>query len=71
MAADEGYLIAKTVRTGKEQLITLLLPINQSMAEVEDQKNIQEEALRAIAKQKAKLDSVLKKGYATMWDQCS
>ena len=59
------------MRTGKEQLITLLLPINQSMAEVEDQKNIQEEALRAIAKQKAKLDSVLKKGYATMWDQCS
>ncbi len=27
--------------------------------------------MRAIAKQKAKLDSMLKKGYATVWDQCS
>jgi hypothetical protein len=71
MAADEGYLIAEMVRTGKEQLIALPLPINQSVADAEDQNIIRAEAIRAIAKQKAKLDSVLKKGYATVWDQCS
>jgi hypothetical protein len=71
MAADEGYLIAKTVRTGKEQMIMLPPPINQSAADIEDQKIIQEKAIRAIAKQKAKLDSTLKKGYVTVWDQCS
>jgi hypothetical protein len=27
--------------------------------------------VRAIAKRKAKLDAALKKGYATVWDQCS
>ncbi len=36
-AADEGYLVAKMVRTGKEQLITLLPPIDQSRADTEDQ----------------------------------
>jgi hypothetical protein len=29
------------------------------------------EAIRATAKQKAKLDSTMKKGYGTVWDQCS
>jgi hypothetical protein len=49
-AADEGYLVTETVRTRKEQLITLPPPTNQSAADGEDQKNIQEEAIRAIAK---------------------
>jgi hypothetical protein len=34
------------------------------MADVDDQKIIGEEAIRAIAKRKAKLDGALKKGYA-------
>ncbi len=46
-------------------------PINQSGADAEDQQIIQEEAIRAIAKQKAKLDSALKKGYSTVWDKYS
>jgi hypothetical protein len=50
MAADEVYLVAKMVRTGKEQLMMLPPPINQSTAGAEDQKIIQEEAIRAIAK---------------------
>jgi hypothetical protein len=49
-AADEGYLVAGMVRMGKEQLITLPPPINQSVADAEDQKIIQEEAIRAITK---------------------
>jgi hypothetical protein len=71
MAVNEGYLVAKTVRTGNRQVITLPPPINQTTADTEDQKIIQEEAIRAMAKQKVKLDSLLKKGYATVWDQCS
>ncbi len=39
-AADEGYLVTKTVRTGKEQLIALPLPFDQSTADAEDQKII-------------------------------
>ncbi len=37
---DERYHIAKMVRMGKEQLIILPPPINQSGADVEDQKII-------------------------------
>ncbi len=39
-AADEGYLVAEMVRMGKEQMITLLPPIDQSVADGEDQKII-------------------------------
>ena len=39
-AADERHLTAKTVRRGKEQLIALPPPINQSTADTEDQKII-------------------------------
>jgi hypothetical protein len=70
-APDEGYLVAETVRTGRAQVIVLPPPVNDTTSDAADQKILQEEAVRAIAKQKAKLDSMLKKGYATMWDQCS
>jgi hypothetical protein len=63
-AAEQGYLVAETVRTGKAQTIALPLPINVSVADTEDQKVIQEEVIRAIPKRKAKLDGALKKGYA-------
>jgi hypothetical protein len=33
----EGYLVAKTVQTGKKQIIELLPPINESGAKAEDQ----------------------------------
>jgi len=70
--SDEGYLVAETVRTGKLQTIALPPPpIDTSASDAEDQKIIREEAVRAIAKRKVKLDSALKKGYATAWDQCS
>ena len=70
-ASDEGYLVAETVRTGKLQTIALPPPIDMLASDAKDQKIIREEAVRAIAKRKAKLDSALKKGYATVWDQCS
>ena len=70
-ASDKGYLVAETVRTGKLQTVTLPPPIDTTASAAEDQKIIREEAVQAITKRKAKLDSALKKGYATVWDQCS
>ena len=70
-AADEGYLVAETVRTGKEQIIALTLEIHPNAADADNQKIIREEAVRAIAKRKAKLDNALKKGFTTVYDQCS
>jgi hypothetical protein len=69
-AADEGYLVAKNVRTEKEQRITLLAPVDARTADADDQRIIREEAFRVIAKRKAKHDNALKKGFATVYDQC-
>ena len=66
MASDERNLVAETVRTGKLQMIVLPPPIDTTASDAEDQKIIREEAVRAIAKRKAKLDSALKKGYTTV-----
>ena len=70
-AADEGYLVAETVQTGKEHIIVLPLAVNPNAADADDQKIIWEDAVRAIAKRKVKLDNALKKGFATVYDQCS
>ena len=45
--------------------------VDPNSADADNQKIIQEEAVRAIAKRKAKLDNALKKGFATIYDQCS
>ncbi len=68
---EEGYLVAEMIGTGKVQMIVLPPLVDMSAADVEDQKNIQEEVIRVITKHKAKLDGALKKGYTTTWDQCS
>ncbi len=39
-AADEGYLVAKTMRMGKQQIIVLPLPIDASVVDADDQKII-------------------------------
>jgi hypothetical protein len=65
-AAEEGYLVAEMVRTGKAQTIALSPPVNASAADEEDQLYIQEETIRVIAMRKAKLDGALKKGYDNM-----
>jgi hypothetical protein len=45
--------------------------VDPNSADTDDQKIIREEAVRAIAKRKAKLDNALKKGFATVYNQCS
>ena len=72
--ADEGYLVAKTVRTRKAQVIALSVPVDANAPDAVDQRIIQDTRrshIKAIVKKKAKLDSTLKKGYATVCDQCS
>ena len=39
-AADEGYLVAETVRTGKEQIIALLPAVDPNAADADNQKII-------------------------------
>ena len=45
--------------------------VDPNSADADDQKIIREEAVRAIAKRKAKLDNALKKGFTTVYNQCS
>ena len=70
-AVDEGYLVTETARTGMEQVIVLPPAVNPNAADADDQKIIWEEAVRAVAKKNAKLDNALKKGFVTVYDQCS
>ena len=54
------------------QLITLPPVVtNPNAVDADDQKIIREEAVKAIAKRKARLNNALKKGFATVHDQCS
>jgi predicted transcriptional regulator len=69
--AYEGYLVAKMVCTGKKQIIELPPAMDESAADVEDQKIIRDEEVKTVAKRRLKLGEALKKGYATVYDQCS
>ena len=70
-SAYEGYLVAKTVRTGKKQIIELPPAVDESAADAEDQKIIRAKEVKMVAKRQLKLGEALKKGYATVYDQCS
>jgi hypothetical protein len=70
-SAYEGYLVAKTVRTGKKQIIELPPAVDESAADAEDQKLIRAKEVKTVAKMQLKLGEALKKGYATVYDQCS
>ena len=70
-SAYEGYLVAKTVRTVKKQIIELLPALDESAADAADQKIIRAEEVKMVAKRRLKLGEALKKGYATVYDQCS
>jgi hypothetical protein len=69
MSANEGYLFAKTIRTGREQIIELPPLVDQTTADVADQAIIRAEKVKAIAKRRLKFADSLKKEYATVYDQ--
>jgi hypothetical protein len=64
-SAEEGYLVAETVQTGKQQLIPLPPPINPNVEDKADLDIIRAEDVKTIAKRQQKLQESLKKGYAT------
>jgi hypothetical protein len=67
----EGYLVAKTVRTRRKQTIKLPPAFDLTASDTEDQKTIQAKDIKTIANRQLKLVDALKKGYATVYDQCS
>ena len=69
--AYEGYLVAETVCTGKKQIIELPPTVDESAAVAEDQKIIRAKEVKTVVKRRLKLGEALKKGYATVYDQCS
>jgi hypothetical protein len=71
MASLEGYLVAKTVRTRSQQIIALPPAVNESAANVKDQKIIRAEEVKTLVKRRLKLEDALKKGCATVYNQCS
>ncbi len=71
MASSKGYLVAKTVRTGKKQLIVLPPAVNENATNADDQRIIRAEEVKMVAKRRLKLEDVLKKGYAMVYDQYS
>jgi hypothetical protein len=70
-SSAEGYLLAEMVRTRKKQVIELPPPIDKNAADAEDQKIICAKEVKTVAKRQLKLGDVLKKGFASIYDQCS
>jgi hypothetical protein len=69
-ATLKGYLVAETVCTGRKQIIDLPSAIDPNNPELEDKKIIWAEEIKTITKRHLKLEDSLKKGYATVYDQC-
>jgi hypothetical protein len=70
-SASEGYLVAKTVRSGRKQMIALPDGLDSNAPNAANLNIIRAEEVKTIAKRRLKLQDSLKKGYATVYDQCS
>jgi hypothetical protein len=70
-SAEEGYLVAEMVQTGKQQIIPLPLPVDPNAEDKADLEIIRAKDVKTITKRQQKLQESLKKGYATVYGQCS
>jgi hypothetical protein len=68
--ADEGYLVAETIRTGEEQSILLPAPVDPNDPGKTDLEAIRAEDVKNVAKRQQKLRELLMKGYPTVYGQC-
>jgi len=68
---EESYLVAETIRTAKAQTIALPPPVDVNAQDKADLELIRVEVVKSVAKRRQKLEESLKKGYATVYDQCS
>jgi hypothetical protein len=67
---DERYLVAETIRTGTAQTIALPAAVNANAPDKADLEVIRVEVVKSGVKRRQKLEELLKKGYATVYDQC-
>ena len=67
----EAYLVAQTIRTGVLQTINLTPPVPVNDPEADELIIIREEVVRAVVKRCITLNQDLKKGFATVYVQCS
>jgi hypothetical protein len=70
-SACEGYLVAETVRMGREQIIPLPPAMDVNAPDAADLNIIRAEEVKTIAMRRLKLGDFLKKGFATVYNQCS
>ena len=68
---DESYLVAETIRMGTAQTIALPPAVDPNAPDRTDLEVIRVEVVKSVAKRRQKLEESLKKGYATVYDQCS
>ena len=70
---EESYLVAETIRTGMAQTIALPPPVDTNAPDKVDLEVICVKVVKSVAKrrQQQKLEESLKKGYATVYNQCS
>ena len=66
----EAYMVAQTIRTGVLQTIDTPPPVPANDPEADDLIIIREEVVRAVPKRHITLKEDLKKGFATLYDQC-
>jgi hypothetical protein len=71
MSTAEGYLVAETVRTGKKQIIKLPPAVDPNAPDVDNLNIIRAEEVKSVIKRQQKLEEALKKGFATVYNQCS
>jgi hypothetical protein len=67
----EGYLVAETVRMVKKQTIGLPAAMDENAMDKEDLNIIRNKEIKSVAKRGQKLRDSLKKGFATVYEQCS
>ena len=68
---DESYLVTEMIRTGTGQTIMLPAAVDVNAPDKADLEVICIEVVKSVAKRRQKLKESLKKGYATVYDQCS
>jgi len=68
---EESYLVAETIRTAKAQTIALPPPVNANAQDKANLELIRVKVVKSVAKRQQKLEESLKKGYATVYNQCS
>ena len=67
---EESYLVAETIRTGRAQTIALPPPVDANAPDKADLEIICIKIVKSVTKRQQKLKESLKKGYATVYDQC-